>query len=31
MNEYSAAAAGNTRPGVMVDFDDQIVKPVGTL
>jgi hypothetical protein len=31
MNKYSAAVAGNTRPGVMIDFDDQIVKPIGTL
>ena len=31
MYEYSAAAASNTRAGIMVDFDDQIVKPIGTL
>ncbi len=29
MQEYSAAAAGNTRPSVMVDFDDEIVEAVG--
>jgi len=31
MNEYSAAVAGNARPGVMVDFDDQIVESIGAL
>src|SRR5436305_5439178 len=28
MQEYSAAAAGNARPSVMVDFDHKIVKAV---
>ena len=31
MNEYSAAVAGNARPGVMVDFDDQIIESIGAL
>ena len=31
MNEYSAAVAGNTRTRVVVDFDDQVVKPIGAL
>ena len=31
MNEYSAAVADNPRPGVMVDFDDQIVESIGAL
>src|SRR5262245_38696388 len=31
MNEYSAAVAGNTRARIVVDFDDQIVKPIGAL
>jgi hypothetical protein len=31
VNENSAAVAADARAGVMVDFDDQIVKPIGTL
>ena len=31
MNEYSAAAAGNARARIMVDFDDEIVKPIAAL
>ena len=31
MNEYSAAVAGNARARVMVDFDDEIVKPIVAL
>lgn len=31
MNEHSAAMASNARARVMVDFDDEIVKPIGTL
>ena len=29
VDEYGAAAAGDARPGVVVDFDDQIVEVVG--
>jgi hypothetical protein len=29
MQEYSAAATGNARPSVVVDFDNQIVEAVG--
>jgi hypothetical protein len=28
MDEDGAAAAGNARPGVMVDFDDEIVQGI---
>jgi hypothetical protein len=31
MNEYRAAAAGDPRAHIMVDFDDQIVEPIGAL
>ena len=31
MYEYSAAVAGNARARVMVDFDDEIVKPIAAL
>jgi hypothetical protein len=31
VNEHRAAVAGNARAGIVVDLDDQIVKPIGTL
>jgi hypothetical protein len=31
VNKYSAPVPGDARAAVMVDFDNQIIKPVGTL
>ena len=31
MDEHRTTAAGDTRAGIVVDFDDQIVEPVGAL
>ena len=31
MHEHGAAAAGDTRPGVVVELDDEVVETIGAL